>query len=261
MTQTAADPALIDLVNRLADASGAVVRRHFRAPFTVEQKADASPVTVADRGAEAAIRGILEAERPGDGIVGEEYGSHRPDAAHVWVIDPIDGTKSFITGRPIFGTLIALLRDGVPVLGVIDQPILGDRWIGGAGHPTTLNGEAARVRRCAALARAVIATTTPAMFDAGDWPRFQRLERESAAAVYGGDCFAYAGLASGWCDLVVESGLNLYDFAALVPVIEAAGGIMTDWRGQPLTQGSPGQVVAAGDPAIHRQAMEILTAS
>jgi len=261
MAQTVADPALITLLNRLADASGAVIRRHFRTPYRVEQKDDASPVTVADRGAEAAIRGILEAERPRDGIVGEEYGSHNADAERVWVIDPIDGTKSFITGRPIFGTLIALLQDGVPRLGVIDQPIIGDRWIGGVGHPTTLNGEAARVRRCAALARAVIATTTPTMFRAEDWPRFQRLERESAAAVYGGDCFAYAGLASGWCDLVVESGLNLYDFAALVPVIEAAGGIMTDWQGRPLTQGSPGQVVAAGDAAIHRQAVDILSAS
>jgi inositol-phosphate phosphatase / L-galactose 1-phosphate phosphatase / histidinol-phosphatase len=240
----------IRLVSRLADAAGAAIRPFFRARFEIETKADASPVTQADRAAEAAIRAVLAKERPGDGIVGEEYGSERADAARVWVIDPIDGTRSFIAGRPIFGTLIALLEEGRPVLGLIDQPIIGDRWIGAHGRPTTLNGEPARTRACPALARAHLATTGPGYFSAEERTRFEAVSASAGDTLWGGDCYNYALVASGHLDLVIEAGLKLHDFAALVPVVEGAGGRMCDWAGRPLTGESDGRVIAVGDAGM-----------
>jgi inositol-phosphate phosphatase/L-galactose 1-phosphate phosphatase/histidinol-phosphatase len=247
----------IALVHRVADAAGAVIRPHFRNLAAVETKDDASPVTVADRAAEAAIREILSAERPGDGIIGEEYGEDRPDAARVWVIDPIDGTRAFIAGRPLFGTLIALLEDGVPVLGVIDQCIARDRWIGTRAG-TTLNGAAVQVRACPALAGAHVGTTSPYMFD--DLAAFQRVRAAARDVLYGGDNHNYALVATGCLDLVVESGLKVYDWAALVPVVTGAGGVMSDWTGAPLRRGSDGRVVAAGDPALLAEVLATLAA-
>lgn len=258
MTETC--PAhLVALAQRLADSSASVIRRYFRTPFSVDDKADQSPVTIADREAERIIRTIIEAQRPDDGIVGEEHGTKNPDAEWVWVIDPIDGTKSFIAGRPIFGTLIALLRQGRPVLGVIDQPIVGDRWIGVAGRPTTHNGQPARVRPCpGGLAASMFGTTSPDLFPGADYEAYRRVATQVKTAAYGGDCYTYGLLASGYYDLVVESGLKLYDFAALVPVVTGAGGLMTDWQGNPLDANSTGQVVAAGDPRTHREALAAL---
>lgn len=245
----------IALIQRLADAAGDVIRPHFRNLAAVETKADASPVTVADRAAEAAIRSILAAERPGDGIIGEEYGEDRPDAARVWVIDPIDGTRAFIVGRPLFGTLIALLEDGLPVLGVIDQCIARDRWTGTPGG-TTLNGVPVRTRACPALASAHVGTTSPYLFD--DLEAFQRVRRSARDVIYGGDNHNYGLVASGCLDLVVESGLKVYDWAALVPVVTGAGGAMTDWNGNPLRAGSDGRVVAAGDPGLLSEVLTTL---
>ena len=196
------------------------------------------------------MRAILEAERPDDGIVGEEYGRIREDARYVWVLDPIDGTRAFISGRPLFGTLIALLDEGRPILGVIDQPIIGDRWVGAEHRPTLFNGEPCRTRACADLGAARIGTTSPQAFPGPELARFERLRVLAADTLYGGDCHNYGLVASGHLDLVVEAGLQLYDFAALVPVVEGAGGRMTDWGGRPLTRESDGRVVAAGDPAL-----------
>jgi histidinol phosphatase-like enzyme (inositol monophosphatase family) len=246
VTVTDADLAL---AHRLADAAGAAIRPHFRSLAAVETKADASPVTIADRAAEAAIRDILGRERPRDGIIGEEYGEDRPDAARVWVLDPIDGTRAFIAGRPLFGTLIGLLEDGVPVLGVIDQCIAGDRWAGAAGRATTLNGAAVRTRT-RPLAAAHLATTSPHAFGHADFTAFERLRRQAGDTLYGGDCHNYALVATGGLDLVVEAGLKIYDWAALVPVVAGAGGVMADWSGAPLRRGSDGRVVAAGNPAL-----------
>lgn len=240
----------IRLVSHLADVAGAAIRPFFRARFDIETKADASPVTQADRAAESAIRAVLAKDRPGDGIVGEEYGDERADAARVWVIDPIDGTRSFIAGRPIFGTLIALLEDGRPVLGLIDQPIGGDRWLGAAGRATTLNGAPARTRACGALARAHLATTGPGYFSEQERVRFEAVSAAARDTLWGGDCYNYALVASGHLDLVVEAGLKLHDFAALVPIVEGAGGVMRDWAGRALTGESDGRVIAAGDAAI-----------
>ncbi|TWA71322.1 histidinol phosphatase-like enzyme (inositol monophosphatase family) [Azospirillum brasilense] len=258
MTEPCPTP-LVTLAERLADASGPVIRQYFRTPVAVDDKADASPVTIADREAERTIRAIIEAERPGDGIYGEEFGTKNLDAEWVWVIDPIDGTKSFITGRPIFGTLIALLHRGRPVLGVIDQPIVRDRWLGVEGRPTLFNGQPARVRECVGgLVAATLGTTSPDLFPGADQDAFRRVAGAAKVSVYGGDCYSYGLLAAGYYDLVVESGLKLYDFAALVPVVTGAGGLMTDWDGRPLDATSNGRVVAAGDARTHRETLAAL---
>ena len=249
------------LAHRLADAAGDVIRPFFRAPFAMEQKADLSPVTQADRAAEAAMRALLEAERPDDGIVGEEYGVAREGADRVWVLDPIDGTRSFVAGRAIFGTLVALLEDGRPVLGLIDQPVQRERWVGAAGAATTLNGQAIRVRDCGSIAAAHLATTGPGYFTAAQMAAFDRVSAAARDTLWGGDCYNYGLLAAGHLDLVVEAGLKLYDFAALVPIVEGAGGAMADWNGRPLDAASDGRVIAAGNPALIPAVVAMLGAS
>ncbi len=254
----------IDLAIRLADVAGAAIRPYFRAEHGVELKADHSPVTLADREAEAAMRRILDAERSGDGIVGEEYGVKDGVTGRQWVLDPIDGTRSFTAGRAIFGTLIALVEDGWPVLGIIDQPVQRERWLGAAGRQTTLNGREIRTRPCAELQGATIATTSPHLFGEEEAQGFLALVAAVSGGharqgpVYGGDCYNYGLVAAGQLDLVCEAGLQLYDFAALVPVVEGAGGRMCDWHGDPLNAGSDGQVLAIGDPARTDDVLEAL---
>lgn len=249
----------IALAARLADAAGAAIRPLFRARYAVETKADASPVTEADRAAEAAIRAILETERPTDGIIGEEFGITREGAERRWVLDPIDGTRSFMTGRPIFGTLIALIEGETPVLGIIDQPITRERWVGATGRPTLFNGETVRTRDCVLLANAHLGTTSPYLFDGATRPAFENVAAAAGNVVFGGDCYSYGLLALGQLDLVIESGLKLHDFAALVPVVEGAGGRMCDWRGHPLGASSDGRVIAAGDVGLVEQILPLLS--
>lgn len=251
-------PDDILLAHRLADAAGAAIRPYFRAEHGMEQKEDASPVTLADRAAEAAMRAILEADRPGDGIVGEEYGDVREDAARVWVLDPIDGTRAFVTGRPIFGTLIALLEDGVPVLGVIDQPVTAERWTGARGERTRFNAGFAGVRRCGELRHAHLGSTSPAAFSEAQNAAYARVAAEARDHIWGGDCYNYGLVALGQLDGVIEANLKLYDFAALVPVVEGAGGTMRDWSGAPLTAASDGRVVALGDERLLAPVLERL---
>jgi inositol-phosphate phosphatase/L-galactose 1-phosphate phosphatase/histidinol-phosphatase len=248
----------IVLAERLADAARKAIRPYFRAECGIEDKADASPVTLADRAAERAMRDILNAERPDDGIVGEEYGIEREDASRCWVLDPIDGTRSFIAGRAIFGTLIALIEDGAPVIGIIDQPIQAERWLGVAGRPTRFNGSACATRRCDRLAKAQLATTSPYLFTETGLAGFERLRGATRGIILGGDCYTYGTLALGQVDLVVEEGLKLYDFAALVPVVEGAGGCMRDWSGRPLGRDSDGRVIAVGDAALLDGALDLL---
>jgi inositol-phosphate phosphatase / L-galactose 1-phosphate phosphatase / histidinol-phosphatase len=250
---------LVALANRLADAARPIVARYFRSGVVVDDKTDASPVTIADREAETAMRALLDAHVPAHGVFGEEHGAVRTDADYVWVLDPIDGTKAFITGLPIFGTLIALLHRGVPVLGVIDQPILGERWIGVAGERSTFNGRPIKVRACAGLDQAYMYSTAPIMFTGAYEKRHEALTQRVKLFRWGGDCYAYGLLASGHVDLVVENSLKLYDFAALVPVVAGAGGLITDWRGRGLDVNSDGSVIAAGDAAVQRAAIEVLS--
>ena len=250
----------IALAHALADAAGAAIRPFFRAPFDIEAKDDASPVTDADRAAELAMREILNKARAADGIIGEEYGSERADASRVWVLDPIDGTTSFMAGRPTFGTLIALLVDGWPVLGVINQPISGERWIGAAGEPTLFNGEPCHTRHVRALSQMTLATTGPQYFSDHQGEHFMGLAAKTAhqRMIFGGDCYSYGLLSSGHVDLVVEAGLKLHDYAALVPVVEGAGGMMCDWNGEPLDADAAGDVIACGDPARIDDVLEAL---
>jgi inositol-phosphate phosphatase/L-galactose 1-phosphate phosphatase/histidinol-phosphatase len=249
---------LVALAHRLADAARPIVSKHFRTQVVIDDKSDATPVTIADRDAETAMRALLTRHVPAHGVFGEEHGAVRTDAEYVWVLDPIDGTKAFITGLPIFGTLIALLHRGVPVLGVIDQPILGERWLGVAGQPSTFNGKPIHVRACASLAGAYMYSTAPVMFPGDLERRHMSLAKQAKLFRWGGDCYAYGLLAAGHVDLVVENSLKLYDFAALVPVVKGAGGLITDWQGKELDMHSDGSVLAAGDPAVLRAAMDAL---
>jgi inositol-phosphate phosphatase/L-galactose 1-phosphate phosphatase/histidinol-phosphatase len=248
----------IDLAQRLADAAGAAIRPYFRADYGLETKDDASPVTLADKAAEAAMRRLVIAEHPMDGIIGEEEEERAGTSGRTWVLDPIDGTRSFIVGRPIFGTLIALLEDGWPVLGIIDQPIIDERWLGVTGRPTLFNGKPAESRRCRELSQALLATTSPALFTDDQLHAFEHVDSAVLSTVLGGDCYNYGLVASGHLDLVIEAGLKLHDFAALVPVVEGAGGRMCDWQGDPLHAGSNGEVIAAGDPARIEEIVEAL---
>ena len=213
------------LALRLADLAGAAIRPLFRGQWSEEKKADRSFVTEADRAAEAAMRRLIEAEFSADGIIGEEYGTRNEGAGRQWVLDPIDGTTSFIAGRPIFGTLIALLQDGWPVLGIIDQPISGERWVGRIGQPTLFNGKPATAKPLKELGDAVLATTSPHLFTNQEADAFMSVAKQVAEKkiVFGGDCYNYGLVASGHVDVVIEAGLKLYDYAALVPVVKAQG--------------------------------------
>ena len=250
----------IALAHRLADAAGDAIRPFFRAGVATERKDDATPVTLADRAAEEAMRRILKAEAPRDTVIGEEMGSAAGSSGRSWVLDPIDGTTGFLAGRPIFGTLIALVVEGWPVLGLIDQPILHERWVGAAGMATTFNGKPARTRPCRTLGEASLATTGPHYFDDHDGAHFMGLaaRTDHRRMVMGGDCYNYAMLASGHLDVVCEANLKLHDWAALVPVVEGAGGTMADWNGDPLHAGSTGHVLALGDPARLDDVVEAL---
>ena len=250
----------------LADAAQQVVRPLFRVPLTVDDKSldrGFDPVTEADRGAESAMRGLIRARYPSHGILGEEHGSHSGSSALTWVLDPIDGTRAFITGMPLWGILVALHDGERPALGVVDQPYTGERFIGsrlGATLSARDGLHALAVRACPSLAEAVLLSTHPDMF-ASDQERetFQALQRRVRLTRFGGDCYAYCMLAHGFADLVVEAGLKPYDIQALIPIIEAAGGLVTDWRGDSAWAG--GRVVAAGDSRVHAEALGVLAAA
>ena len=258
------DQAFIDLALRLADTSGPVVLNYFRTNLAVERKDDASPVTRADREAETVLRQLLATAAPDHGVLGEEHGGERLDAEYVWVLDPIDGTRAFVNGIPLFGTLIALTRNGAPILGVIDHPALGERWLGVAGAPSLHWGRGdagapVRSRSCGALDQALLCATSPEMFTPEQLARFQQVQAAARDTRFGTDCYAYAMVASGETDLVVEAGMYPYDYLAHAVVVTGAGGVITDWRGAPLTLASPGSVLAAGDSRVHAAALALLT--
>ena len=250
--------AFLALALRLADAAGEAIRPHFRKPLVVDDKADLTPVTAADRAAEQVMRGLVETEFPDHGIVGEEFGRVREEAELVWTLDPIDGTKSFISGVPLFGTLIALTRGKRPILGIIDQPISRERWVGVVGRPTVMNGAVVRCRACPALAAATLFATTPDMFKEADAEVFARVSAAVKLTRFGADCYAYGLLAAGFIDLVLEASLKPYDFCAMVPIVEGAGGVATDWRGAELDLASDGRILVAGDRRTHEAAMALL---
>lgn len=236
----------VALANSLADAAGEIARTYYRQPFDVDTKEDSSPVTIADRAIEHRMREMIEEARPQDGILGEEFGVKNGESGLTWVLDPIDGTKSFVIGRPTFGTLIALCEEGAPKLGIIDQAILNERWVGMDGH-TTFNGETVKTAPCSTLDTARIGSTTPAMFSETG-PVYKNFNE--GRFFWGGDCYQYGLMANGYVDVVLEANMSPYDYAALVPVIVGAGGHISDFSGNPLTLDSDGTVVACGDHAL-----------
>ena len=245
-------------LHQLAAVSRKVVVPYFGQPLNMERKDDDSPVTRADREAEQAIRELIEAQFPDHGIFGEEFGVKTSDSQYQWVIDPIDGTKSFITGKPLFGTLIALLEDGSPIMGAADMPILGRRWTGERGAQTTEGGAPCKASGLEDLAQARLASTNVDMFEGADVQRYEALTREVWFRNFGGDLYLYLMVASGHLDLVVEAQLAPYDILALVPIVEGAGGVISDWNGEPLTLDSDGKVLASGSIALHERALGFL---
>ena len=250
-------------INRLATSSGETILPFFRTSLLIEDKSasqDFDPVTEADRAAEAVMRRLIKANFPQHGIVGEEFGNEREDAEYVWVLDPIDGTKSFIAGFPIWGTLIALLHQGTPVFGMMHQPFIAERFSGDSGSATYRGPSGERklaVRRCASLKEATSYTTSPRLMNDADRAAFGRVEQEVRLTRYGGDCYSYCMLAAGHLDLVIETELKPYDIAALIPIITGAGGVVTTWEGEPAQNG--GRIIAAGDPRVHEAALKLLT--
>jgi len=243
---------LIAAAEAAADVAAAAIRPFFRAGVASDLKTDRSPVTIADRTAELAMRAVLSERFPDHGILGEEFGLDRPQARLRWVLDPIDGTRAFITGRPTFGTLIGLLEDDIPILGIIDQPATGERWVGACGRPTTFRGPmggTAGCRPCADIGNAELSCTSPEMLG-DDTPRWNRLKDAVRRNYWGGDCYAYGLLALGQIDVVAESDMKTWDWAPLVAVVEGAGGRVTDWSGKPLRADGDGRVLAVGDPAL-----------
>lgn len=245
----------ITFARGLVDLSGEIIREAARHNTAFISKSDNSPVTEIDRRVEIELRRRIEETYPSHGILGEEFGSKGSGDEYVWVVDPIDGTKAFVTGIPVFGTLVSLTRDGVPILGVIDQPMTRDRWIGGVGYPTTLNDVRVRTSSQTSISEAVMSTSNIEFYDETSLPAFKALRSAVRWCVYGGSCYAYGRLASGAIDIAVDSGINPHDYLAHVAVIENAGGVMTDWEGQSLTLRSKGQCVAAASASLHRVAL------
>jgi myo-inositol-1(or 4)-monophosphatase len=249
-------------VDELATVSGETILPFFRTALSVEDKGGPfgfDPVTAADHAAETAMRALIRRTFPEHGIVGEEFGPERPDAEYVWVLDPIDGTKSFIAGMPAWGTLIALTRLGAPVFGIMNQPFTRERFSGDgvAAHYRGPAGERdLRVRPCAQLSDAVLFTTSPLLMSDDDRRRFGKVETAVRLSRYGGDCYAYCMLAAGHVDLVIETGLKPHDMLPLIPIITGAGGIVSTWDdGKP---DAGGRIVAAGDKRVHAAALDVL---
>lgn len=257
--------SLLQLAHELADASGRAILPHFRKPLAVDNKAgggEFDPVTVADRSAERVIARMIRQHFPEHGIIGEEFGDREGTSPLKWIVDPIDGTRSFIMGMPIWGTLIGLVDGDAPVLGMMDQPFTRERvwsseqatfWRSGGARPRRL-----ATRGCTRIADAVLTTTHPDLLGAGELEAFMRVKARARMTRYGGDCYAYCLLAAGHVDLVIEAGLKPYDVAALIPIVERAGGVITTWTGAPA--GNGGCIVAAGHAKLHAEAMRLLSA-
>jgi myo-inositol-1(or 4)-monophosphatase len=250
-----------NFVDQLASVSGDTILPFFRTALAIENKKAGGfdPVTAADRAAEDAMRTLIRKNFPDHGIIGEEYGEERSGADYVWVLDPIDGTKSFISGMPAWGTLIGLMRFGEPVFGMMHQPFTRERFSGdgGAAHYRGPAGDRdLHVRACAALSDAVLATTSPLLMSAADRAAFVRVENAAKLSRYGGDCYAYCMLAAGQIDLVIETEIKPHDIVALIPIIQGAGGVITTWDNGPPQKG--GRIVVAGDRRVHQAAMKLL---
>jgi histidinol phosphatase-like enzyme (inositol monophosphatase family) len=242
----------------MADAARRVLTTHAGNAPGVSVKPDRSLVTQIDLMIEAELRAMIADRFPSHGIIGEEEGAEAADAPAVWILDPIDGTAPFIAGLPVYGTLIALAIDGVPRLGVIDIPGVDARWLGAPGRQTTCNGRPVSVRPCAELALAMMTNSNQDYIPPAERPALDALRGATATRVYGGAALNYGRLAEGRTDLALDAGQKVFDFAPFRPVIEGAGGVITDWRGAPLTIESDGHILAAGDARVHGQALDLI---
>lgn len=259
MTESSATPVeFMRFAEELADASRALIRSRFRRNLEVEMKPDNTPVTSTDLEVEALIRSMIADRYPSHGVIGEEHPASAATAEFVWVIDPIDGTRSFIAGRPVFGTLIALTRDTLPVLGVVDIPITQERWVGAKGHATRLNGEVARTRPCREPSQAILLATSPEYLDGDAAKPFSRVAAASRFTIYDAGTQGYGLVASGHADIMVAARYGIVDYLAAVPVIEGAGGVIRDWSGAPLTLHSGDRFVALGDSSLLSTTLELL---
>lgn len=250
---------LTRFAEHLADESRSILNGVAGKMPEVDIKSDLSYVTATDRNVEERLRELIEREFPDHGIYGEEFGTRDLDAEYVWVLDPIDGTAAFVAGIPVYGTLIGVARQGSPWIGVIDHPATSERWVGVSGESATLNGKPVRTRACADLAPALMTNSNPDFLQPADRAAFETLRGQVHYTQYGGSCYAYGVLASGRTDLAIDGGLDPVDIFAAAAVIEGAGGVVTDWRGQGITLGWKDLVLASGDPALHAQALSVLS--
>lgn len=248
----------IELAVALADIARQILASALDTVLAVEVKPDRSLVTQIDVEIERQMRRLIPARFPGHGIIGEEDGRENAGASHVWVLDPLDGTAQFIAGMPVYGTLISLAIDGVPALGVIDIPAIDARWIGAAGRRTTRNGRLVEARRCDALSSAILTNSNQDYLPPDGRPILDTLREKTGARIYGGASLNYGLLAEGRTDIAFDGGQKVHDFAPFRPIVEGAGGIVTDWEGRPLTLESTGTLLGAGDPARHREALAII---
>ena len=241
--------------NELADQARQIALAYFRKPLDIESKSDNTPVSIADTSIESTLRDMINDVYPDHGILGEEYERQQSNSEFLWVIDPIDGTKSFVTGHPTFGCLIALLHNDRPVLGIIEMPALNERWVGIENEPVYFNASKATTSTNKTLSDSVTACTGVDFFNASELPVYNHISRQGKFRMFGGDCYNYGLLASGFVDVVMESDLKPFDYMALVPVIENAGGVITDWQGNPLTLESSGQILASANADLHQQCL------
>lgn len=254
-------PEYLEFAQYLADLSGDVAKKYFKNPeLVIEAKANMSPVSIADKKIEEMLREEISKKYPEHGLFGEEYGRARYNESSLkWILDPIDGTTSFVAGIPVFGILISLAYYNTPILGIIDQPILHERFVGVKNKQSTLNKSPINTRNCKKLEDAVFSTTNPFYFDEGkEWEFFMKIKNQAKSACFGNDCYAYAMLASGNVDVVIENKLKPYDFAALIPVIEGSGGIVTTWEGNSVTIDSNGYIIACATKELHEQVISFL---
>lgn len=254
----------IDFANYLADISAQIAQQYFRSQNTGEiTKEDDSPVTKADRGIEELIRKEIKKKYPHHGVIGEEFENTNIDADYVWILDPIDGTSSFIIGRPLFGTLISLTYKGESILGIVNQPITNERWVGVKNQGSFFQGKPVKTRQCHSISESVMCASSSFYFKNEDEYMFQELckltkYQKIGGVIYGGDCYSYASLASGFIDIVLDPGLQVYDYAALLPIIEEAGGIITDFQGNDLNLQSNVKLVASANKKLHEEVIKTI---
>ena len=249
---------LIKLANKCADASGKIIKKYFRKKIKINLKKDNTPFTKADIEAEKIIRELILKQEPNCGFVGEETGTINMNREYCWVVDPLDGTKSFITGKPSFGTLIGLLKNNKPVLGILNQPILNERWVGIAGVETKYNNKKVRVRKCKSIKGAKMYATSPMMFQGRNKKIYKNIRTKIGECLFGADCYSHGLMSLGFVDVILEANLKPWDYIASASIISGADGKITDWNDNDLNLQSDGRILATGDSNIHKQIIKII---